>query len=732
MSSKDPQPFLTQQARTRGFRLGIPTGFVVAPDDSRVVFLRSSTDTDPVNRLLVIDRTTGRERLVADPARLEDPEGDPGGDPDGDGLNSAERSRRERLRETTEGITDYSTDAAVTVAAFALGGRLAVADLTGDEPTRAGPARVLPIDGPVVDPRVDPTGRRVAWLNGPALWVARIDGTDARLLAGPDEAHSGEVTWGSAEFIAAEELDRHRGFWWAPDGESLLVARVDESPVERWWISDPTNPDRSPRAMRYPAAGTDNALVSLWLVQLDGSRVRVDWESLFPDAQYVASVRWTSRGPALITLLDRAQQTAVTVTVDRSGDCREVDRTTDPAWVEVTPGAPAWVAPGQLVTVKPDSASDTWRLFLNDRPLTPPDLQVRALLQVTDDGFLIAAGSDPTACQVCRIDPAGGVTPLTPAGSWASAARGRETLAVTETDIERVRPHTTWRRLAGGSTAGLGSVIAEIECRAATPLVTPRVDLLTLGRRELRAAVQWPADQVRRSGRLPVLLNPYGGPHAQRVVRAGRAFLASQWFADQGFCVLITDGRGSPGRGPAFERAIAGDLATAPLEDQVTALEQLAERHGDELDLDRVAIMGWSFGGYLAALAVLRRPDVFHAAIAGAPVTDWRLYDTAYTERYLGHPAASAVAYEQTSLLPLAPGLRRPLMIIHGLVDDNVFAAHSLRLSAALTAAGRPHEFLPLPGATHMTPQEEIARSLPRLQVDFLRRALALKPGFTG
>jgi dipeptidyl-peptidase 4 len=144
------------------------------------------------------------------------------------------------------------------------------------------------------------------------------------------------------------------------------------------------------------------------------------------------------------------------------------------------------------------------------------------------------------------------------------------------------------------------------------------------------------------------------------------------------------------------------------------------------LDLERVAIRGWSFGGYLAALAVLRRPDVFHAAIAGAPVTEWRLYDTHYTERYLGDPTSDPTPYDASSLLPLAPQLTRPLLLVHGLADDNVVAAHTLQLSAALLAAGRPHEVLPLVGVTHMTPQEVVAEHLLLHQLDFLRRALGL------
>ena len=229
-------------------------------------------------------------------------------------------------------------------------------------------------------------------------------------------------------------------------------------------------------------------------------------------------------------------------------------------------------------------------------------------------------------------------------------------------------------------------------------------------------------------GRLPVLLDPYGGPHAQRVLRARGAYLVPQWFAEQGFAVVIADGRGTPARGPAWERAVAGDLADPVLEDQVDALAAAAGRFAD-LDTGRVAIRGWSFGGYLAALAVLRRPDVFHAGIAGAPVTDWRLYDTHYTERYLGLPGSNAEAYDRSGLLSLAERSvvsPRPLMLIHGLADDNVVVAHTLRLSAALLGAGYPHQVLPLTGITHMASQETVAENLLLLQLDFLRHALGV------
>jgi dipeptidyl-peptidase-4 len=203
------------------------------------------------------------------------------------------------------------------------------------------------------------------------------------------------------------------------------------------------------------------------------------------------------------------------------------------------------------------------------------------------------------------------------------------------------------------------------------------------------------------------------------------AFLTSQWFADNGFAVLVADGRGTGGRGPAWDRSVHRDF-TVTLEDQIDALHEAAERFAF-LDLSRVAIRGWSFGGYLAAMAVLRRPDVFHAAIAGAPVTDWRLYDTFYTERYLGMPDDDPDVYRRNSLRDDASRLERPLMLIHGLADDNVVVANTLTLSAALFEAGRRHELILLPNLTHLSRSEAATENLLRLQLDFLRRAFGME-----
>jgi dipeptidyl-peptidase-4 len=346
--------------------------------------------------------------------------------------------------------------------------------------------------------------------------------------------------------------------------------------------------------------------------------------------------------------------------------------------------------------------------------VSPPRLQVRSIAAVGADHVVFHANpvSQPTVQHVLRWWVDGRVEYLSAEAGVHAATSSGTTVVIRSATMRSPFSNT---RVVGGPV---------LENLAEAPLVQPRVELLTVGARDLRAALLLPS-WASATTRLPVLLDPYGGPHAQRVVESRAAYLASQWFADQGFAVIVIDGRGTPGRGSAWERAVHLDLAGPALEDQVDGLFALADVV-PQLDLSKVAIRGWSFGGYLAALAVLRRPDVFHAAIAGAPVTDWQLYDTHYTERYLGDPVARPDVYEQSSLIADAGRLTRPLLLVHGFADDNVVAAHSLRLSSALLAAGRPHRFLPLAGVSHMTPQEVVAENLLLFQLAFLRDALGL------
>ncbi len=660
------------------------------------MFLRSRAGDDPVHCLWMHDITSSEEHCVADPVTL--------GASD-ENLPPEERTRRERVRESASGIVAYASDRTVTVATFALGGQLWVGDV------EHGSTRRLDVEGPVVDPRVDPTGQRVAYIRHQALHVAELDGSEPLLLASENDP---DVSWGLAEFVAAEEMDRTRGFWWSPDGQRLAVTRVDVGSVARWHVADALEPASPPAVLRYPAAGTDNADVRLAVIGLDGSCVDVGWDRAA--FEYLAAVHWGTEGPLTLVIQSRDQRTMRILAVDPdTGDTTVVREDTDPCWVDLVGGVPRWLKGGRLVTTV--VAEGARRVAVDGVAVSPPGLDIRRVVHAGEDGIVVtASGEDPTAVSVWRVPVSEGEPdPLEKGQGVAEAIGNDNALVLIARNLDQHGARTTARGPSGRST---------IRSCPETPLLTPRVELLRLGGRALQAALVLPRDWRPEQGPLPVLMDPYGGPHAQRVLRSRNAYLVPQWFADQGFAVLIADGRGTPGRGYDWERAVAGDLAGPPLADQVEALQAAVKMRPDALNPARVAIRGWSFGGFLAALAVLRRPDVFHAAIAGAPVTDWSLYDTHYTERYLGLPQAQPEAYRRSSLIDDAARLERPLLLIHGLADDNVVAAHTLRLSRALLEAGRPHTVLPLSGVTHMTPQEQVAENLLLLQLDFLQRAL--------
>ncbi|MCX4586778.1 S9 family peptidase [Streptomyces sp. NBC_01481] len=711
MTTKPQLSFPRQYARTQRFTLGAPRSFRVSPDGSRVVFLRSPSGTDRTGRLWVLDldgeARRPQERLAADPQALL------GGAKEK--LSAEERARRERSREGSAGIVGYAVDQAVELAAFTLSGRLYAAEL------RAGTARELPVPGPVIDPRPSPDGRHIAYVAHGALRLTGAEGEGDRALAEPEDEHT---TYGLAEFIAAEEMDRSRGFWWAPESDRLLVARVDERDVRRWWISDPAHPDREPEQVRYPAAGTPNAEVRLFLLTLDGERTEVSWDrSRYP---YLARVHWSAAGAPLLLVQARDQRTQLYLAVDpETGKTRTVHVDEDAVWLDLFPGVPAWAPDGRLVRIADEGGARV--LAVGDRTLTGAQLQLRAVLDIGENDVLVSAAAGEEAADpeigeihVYRVNELGIERVSEGAGVHSAVRSGGVTvLASSRTEV------------SGTSVQVLrdGKPVATVASYAEQPVLSARVRLVEGGRRRIPCAVLLPTGYREADGLLPVLMDPYGGPHGQRVYAAHNPYLTSQWFADQGFAVIVADGRGSPGRSPGWEKAIKDNFPLT-LDDQIEALHSLAGAF--PLDLDRVSIRGWSYGGYLAALAVLRRPDVFHAAVAGAPVTDLRLYDTHYTERYLGDPAEQPEVYAANSLvtdhgLTASENPARPLMIIHGLADDNVVVAHTLRLSSALLAAGRAHEVLPLSGVTHMTPQEQIAENRLLLEVEFLKRALGLR-----
>ena len=691
------QEFPRQKAATRNFQLGAPRSFHISEDGSFVTFLRSDHGLDAVNSLWMFDVVNNIEIKVVDPRTFL---------ADTDDIPEAEKARRERMREQTSGITSYSADKSGKSLAFTLSGELFAGELESQE------FHALGVTGAVIDARVSPDGSHIAWSDGKNVQICEFNGQNQRALTAED---ADAVTWGLADFIGAEEFSRMRGFWWSPDSDSLLVQRTDESPVQTWWISDPSTPAKAPHEQRYPATGTSNATVSLHHIDLDGSATHIEWDD---DVEYLVNVTWQADHDALITLANRSQTQLTTFSVH--GDELQLAHTvSDPQFCEVIPGQPVWWN-DQLLTVEDNRETDTRELRLNGVALTPAGMQVMGVIATSDDAVDVVSTEDGISRQLTRITSDGTLVYLT--RDSVASATSRE---MTETGSLQVIVESRLDTLTRSYTLMRdGEPVHEFDSHAQHPVVNPRVNFLKAGPHQINTAVLFPTDHVMGSKKLPVMMRPYGGPHAALVLKGALSFSEAQWFADQGFVVVVADGRGTPGRGPAWDHAIYQDFVKPVIDDQVDAVAAVAEHFPKDVDATRVGITGWSFGGYLAALAVLERPDVFHAAVAGAPVTEWLWYDTAYTERYLGHPDRHPEVYEHNSLMHRADNLQRPLMLVHGLADDNVVAAHTLELSSALLAQGKPHNVLPLSGVTHMTPQEVVAENLMRLTLDFFNTHL--------
>ncbi|MCC9307476.1 alpha/beta fold hydrolase [Kitasatospora sp. RB6PN24] len=663
--------FLGLSAATGRFSYGAPRAFTFSDDGNRLLFLRSAGPRDPHDRLWSLDLTTAREELLADPAALL-----PGRTGDPADLPLLERRLRERTRLATRGIGTFAATPDAAVAVFALDGRLIRVDRQG--------ATQLPAAGPVFDPRPNADGSRIAYVVDDVLHL-----TDRSEPLSPADG----ARWGVAEFAAAEELGRHRGHWWAPGGGAVLAARVDESALPRRYFADPAEPDRPAESFAYPQAGGPNADVQLWVLALDGGRVRLDWDAA--RHPYVCAAEWASDTEILLTVADRLQQRVLLLSADpATGRTTELSRTEDEFWVDELPGTPARLPGGALLTSADTSDGRARAVALDGRIATPERLQVRRvvgrlggrlLLEVTD--------GDPADQHVYALDPADGALERLSEGPGSHSVQAAgDSLLLSSAGPDGVRR----RVVRAGREIELTDLSEPLPYR-----VTPKLTRVT--ELDLPTAVVYPRGH--RAGEpLPVLLDVYGGPGFQAVVNEPRRWQLRQWWADQGFAVVTIDNRGTPYVSPAFTKAVFRRFSQVTLDDQVAALRALAELEPD-LDLSRVAVRGWSYGGYLAAMAVLRRPDVFHAASAGAGPTDFRCYDTAYTERYLGLPEQNEAGYAADCLIADAPSLTRPLLLIHGLADDNVHPSHTLRLSAALHRAGRPHSVLPLPGISHLTPE---------------------------
>ena len=691
------ESFPKQNARTRRFTVGAPRSFSLSGTGDWATFLQSNSGEDPLNKLWAWSASSGQTKVIADLETLTN-------SGSGEIISREEQARRERVREIGAGIVSYSANSHSPNIAFASNQSLFKVGVESCEISN------FKLDRDIFDPQISPNGNLIAYVSDGQLRYVDENGNDLAVT----DSKTGEKSFGVADFIAAEEMGRRRGHWWSPNSDKILATSVDESNVLSWHIFKSSDPSDAPAVIKYPKAGTKNPNVGLGIYSLDGESVPIDW-SQSNIWEYLVSIQWNDPDTIFATVQTRDQKTTGILNIDSTGgSVEEIYRWKDECWVEIIPGAPKVVGE-HIVTI--EDRGETRRVVIDGQACSPEELQIRSLIHCNEDGLLATCNLNPLNQQICRVTMSGETILITEAAGIHEANANDSLMVIQHRSMDFDGVKTDFYK---GN-----ELIAEIPDHSETPNITLNSLFHKAGELDLETVLLLPTDHDGVTT-LPVLLDPYGGPHAQRVRNARGLYGVSQWFADQGFAVVVTDGRGTPGRSPSFEREVYGDLATHALTDQIDALSSIAEKY-DFIDLDRVAIRGWSFGGYLAALAVIRRPDVFHAAVAGAPVTDWLLYDTHYTERYLGHPETEPENYAKTNLCNEANKLGRPLLLIHGLADDNVVAAHTFQLSQALLEAGKPHEVLPLTGVTHMTPQETVAENLLRIQLSFIQRSLGIR-----
>jgi dipeptidyl-peptidase-4 len=695
-------------AATRSYSLGLPVGAEPTPDGKAVLFLRSGP-RDTVQRLYEYDLATHKERELVTPRALL------GGKTEN--LSAEEKARRERARVSVKGFTHFELSRDGSRVLLPLDGRLFVIARPG------GTITALPGEGWIA-PQFSPDGQKVAALRDHDLHVIDIGArTDTQLTKGAGET----LQRGEAEFVAQEEMDRREGFWWSPDSRSIAYEEADLSPVQSSYIVDPLEPWKKPVEFRYPRAGTANAIARLGVISaLGGHTVWIPWDN--KSYPYLVRAGWQKGGPLAFLVENRAQTEGKYFTAEpQTGATRLLWTEKDTAWITPPPPEPKtvpyWFANGSgfLWMTERNGQAQLERHGADGKlsnAVTPVDFRFEALLDVDENKgtAIVEGGRDRLSRGIFEVPLAGG------APKPVAAAPGFNTGRFGEQHALLVRSYD----LADGSQ-GVdvmtrdGKAVARLPSVAETPPLLPHPEHFNVGKQNFDALVLRPRafDPAKK---YPVILSVYGGPAAKTVWASPRQYFQQQCMADQGYIVAISDNRGTPGHDAAWMRAIKNNAIDIPLADQIDALHGLGS-HVPQMDLARVGVFGWSFGGYFSAMATIRRPDVFAAGVAGAPVVDWLDYDTFYTERYMGLPDKNADGYRKSNVLTYAANLKRPLLLVHGVTDDNVHFQNTMQLTLALLRAGKPYELLLLPG-THMLADDLIRARETERQMEFLAEHL--------
>lgn len=677
--------------------MAIPTALSFSSDDKLIAYLHSSERT-LTQQLYVFDAESGQSEAFVQPLA--------GGDTEAT-LSPEEKLRRERARARALGITRYAWQPRTQQMLIPLNGELYVR-LAGED------ALLKIVDncaGPVLDPQCSPDGAWIAYVQDAELCVVPFAGGASRQLT--SGARGTGRTQGLAEYAAQEEMGRRHGFWWSKDSAWLAFAAVDETHIPRYRImhqgKDAVGADAQ-EDHAYPFAGQANAKVRLAVLPLAGGDPL--WLDIEADEElYLARVQWDGADSLLVQLQNREQSVLRLWRFDvRSGERVNLLTETSTVWVNLhhmllplKRGGFVWAS----------ERSGFMHLYLYDgdgnllRPLTEGAWMVDAVVGVDERRgqlYFTATEAHPTERHLYVVSLEGG------APRQVTQTSGMHT-PVLDHACERFidvwhsptqPPTITLRSIA--DNALLGTIFNAPDPRVAALGVQPpeQIEFQSRDGETLYAALYVPPAERFGAGPYPVIVSVYGGPHVQKVTRSWSMSvdMRAQYLRDAGYLVLKVDNRGSARRGLAFEGALKHHMGGVEVRDQVDGVRWLVEQ--GLADAARVGIYGWSYGGYMALRCLACEPEMFKVAVAGAPVTFWDGYDTHYTERYMGLPSVNAEGYRESSIPAYVENLRGKLLLIHGLIDENVHFRHTARLINALIRAHKPYDLLLFPNERHM------------------------------
>jgi len=693
----------------------------IAPDGSRVGFLRGKERDRNRLDLWAYDIASGKTARLVDADDVL---------PGAETLSDAEKARRERQRiAALSGIVDYQWSPDGKRLLFPLGGELYLYDLgkTGKAAVR----RLTHGEGFATDPKLSPLGGYVSFVRDRNLWVIDLADGKATQLTKDGSATIGN---GVAEFVADEEMDRHTGYWWAPDDSSIAFARIDETPVpvqKRYEVY----PDRTDVVeQRYPAAGDHNVLVRLLVAPVGRAGAPREIDLGKEQDIYLARVDWRDAKRLTFQRQSRDQHKLELIEANLAdGKQRVLQTETSKTWVPLHNDL-RFLADGRILWSSERSGFEHLYLLSEDgaqaTALTSGDWPVDGVLAVDEAAGQVyfGAGKDsPTDAQVYRVPLAGGaVERLSKSdGTHAASFAKNASVYVDSWSNPNTPPQLELYRNDGSRIAALIANDLSDPKHPYAPYLKAQLPLEfgTLTAADGKTAMHY--SLIKPTGfdpakRYPVVVYVYGGPAAQSVKRAWAPDF-NQYLAQRGFVVFSLDNRGTPRRGAAFGGALYGKQGTVEVADQLEGVKWLKSQPW--VDGAKIGVYGWSNGGYMTLMLLAKASDQYACGAAGAPVTDWGLYDSHYTERYMGLPKNNPDGYREGRVLQHLDGLSSRLLLIHGMADDNVLFTNSTVLMSALQQRGQPFELMTYPGAKHGLRGRDNLHRL-RLTEDFFDRCL--------